>query len=180
MKEISGHSTTQKMNSPIKDFFSKCVQIPMKGHIFQQTCSWKLYYLSIYDRLVQVRSYLLKISLMENSIFWTDDKSVEAATCGSSTGKRLCQSPSFNKVTGFLNKVATLLKKKLCNRCFPVNFVKFLRTPFSQSTFGRLILKVVSILMYSYHIRNKIPSSPVFHIVMVKRKILHYIMVFIQ
>ena len=27
MKEISGHSTTQKMNSPIKDFFSKCVQI---------------------------------------------------------------------------------------------------------------------------------------------------------
>ena len=24
---------------------------------------------------------------------------------------------------------ATLLKKRLCHRCFPVNFVKFLRTP---------------------------------------------------
>ena len=27
-------------------------------------------------------------------------------------------------------KPATLLKKKLCHRCFPVNFVKFLRTPY--------------------------------------------------
>ena len=25
---------------------------------------------------------------------------------------------------------ATLLKNRLCHRCFPVNFVKFLRTPF--------------------------------------------------
>ena len=25
---------------------------------------------------------------------------------------------------------ATLLKKRLCHRCFPVNFAKFLRTPF--------------------------------------------------
>ena len=33
-----------------------------------------------------------------------------------------------------------LLKKRLWHRCFPVNFAKFLRTPFSQNTSGRLLL----------------------------------------
>ena len=31
---------------------------------------------------------------------------------------------------------ATLLKKKLWHRCFPMNFAKFLRTPFSYNTSG--------------------------------------------
>ena len=35
---------------------------------------------------------------------------------------------------------ANLLKKKLWNMCFPVNFPKFLRTPFSQNTSGPLLL----------------------------------------
>ena len=35
---------------------------------------------------------------------------------------------------------ATLLKKRLWYRCFPVNFVKFLRTSFLQNTSGRLLL----------------------------------------
>ena len=56
------------------------------------------------------------------------------------TGKHLCQSLFFNKVAALrpatlLNKVAalrpaTLLKMRLRHRCFPVNFVKFVRTPF--------------------------------------------------
>ena len=40
------------------------------------------------------------------------------------TGKHLCQSLFLNKVAG-----ATLLKKILWHRCFPVNFAKFIRTP---------------------------------------------------
>ena len=44
------------------------------------------------------------------------------------TGKHLCQSLFFNKVADL--RPATLLKKRLWHRCFPVNFVKFLRTPF--------------------------------------------------
>ena len=41
----------------------------------------------------------------------------------------------------FLNKVADLqacnfLKKRLQNRCFPVNIAKFLRAPFLQNTSG--------------------------------------------
>ena len=51
------------------------------------------------------------------------------------TGKHLCQSPFFNKVAGL--RLATLLKKRLWHRYFPVNFVKFLRTRFSQNTSGR-------------------------------------------
>ena len=43
-------------------------------------------------------------------------------------GKYLCQSLFLNKVVGL--SPATLLKKRLWYRCFPVNFVKFLRTTF--------------------------------------------------
>ena len=35
---------------------------------------------------------------------------------------------------------ATLLKKRLWHRCFPVNFVKFLRTPFFTEHLGWLLL----------------------------------------
>ena len=43
-------------------------------------------------------------------------------------GKLLCQVVFFNKVAGL--SPATLLKKRLWHRCFPVNFAKFLRSPF--------------------------------------------------
>ena len=37
---------------------------------------------------------------------------------------------------------ATLLKERHWHRCFPVNFAKFLRTPFLQNTYGRLLLYI--------------------------------------
>ena len=55
------------------------------------------------------------------------------------TGKHLGQSLFFNKVAG---RPATLLKKRLWPRCFPVNFAKFLRKTFLQNTSGRLLLNV--------------------------------------
>ena len=55
------------------------------------------------------------------------------------TGKHLRQSLFFNKVA--VLRPATLLKKRLWHRCFPVNFAKFLRTPFLQNTSGRMLLK---------------------------------------
>ena len=45
-------------------------------------------------------------------------------------GKQLCQSLLFNEVAG--------LRPQVWHWCFPVNFVKFLRTPFLQNTPGRL------------------------------------------
>ena len=44
------------------------------------------------------------------------------------TGKHLCQSLFFNKVAGL--RPATLFKKRLWHRCFPVNLTTFLRTHF--------------------------------------------------
>ena len=38
---------------------------------------------------------------------------------------------------------ATLLKKTLWHRCFPVNFAKFLRTLFLQNTSGQLLLIIL-------------------------------------
>ena len=43
------------------------------------------------------------------------------------TGKHLCQSLLFNKVAGL--RTVTVLKKRFWYRCFPVNFLKFLKTP---------------------------------------------------
>ena len=40
----------------------------------------------------------------------------------------------------FLASPANLLKKSLCHRCFPVNFVKFLRIPFLTEHFWWLFL----------------------------------------
>ena len=56
------------------------------------------------------------------------------------TRKHLCQSLFFNKVAGL--RPATLLKKRLWHRCFPVNFAKFQRAPFLQNTSGRLLLLI--------------------------------------
>ena len=49
------------------------------------------------------------------------------------TEKHLCQSLFFNKVAGL----------RFRYRCFPMNFAKFLRTPFLQNATGRLLLLLV-------------------------------------
>ena len=56
------------------------------------------------------------------------------------TGKHLCRSLFLNNVACL--GPATLLKKRLWYRCFPVNFAKFLRRPFLQNTPGRLLLQM--------------------------------------
>ena len=44
------------------------------------------------------------------------------------TGEHLCQSLFFDKVAGL--RPGTLLKKRPWHSCFPVNFAKFVKTPF--------------------------------------------------
>ena len=57
----------------------------------------------------------------------------------------LCQGLFFNKVAGL--RLAALSKQRLWHRCFPVNFTKFLRTPFLQNTHLRqLLLKMSNII----------------------------------
>ena len=54
------------------------------------------------------------------------------------TGKYLCQSFFLNKVAGL--RLATLLKKKFWHWYFPVNFEKFLGTPFLTEHLWWLLL----------------------------------------
>ena len=62
------------------------------------------------------------------------------------TEKHLCQSLFFKKVA---SRPVTLLKKRLWHKCFSVNFVKFLRTPFSHLLlFVPLRLEGVETLKY--------------------------------
>ena len=95
------------------------------------------------------------------------------------TGERLCQSLFFNKVAGLhpwkrqktrfsdvFRKCspATLLKTRFWYRCFPVNFVKFLRTSFFIEHFWWLFLYLIwhrltcsTILqIYRLHLKKKI------------------------
>ena len=64
----------------------------------------------------------------------------------------------FNKFAGL--RPATLLKKSLWQRCFPLNFVKFLRTPFFTEYLWLLLLYISfsyneSKFLLSCHIENR-------------------------
>ena len=78
------------------------------------------------------------------------------------TGKQLCQSLFFNKVAGL--KPAILLKKRLWDRCFPVNFVKSLTTPFTEhfwATASEGIFKfphhlMITMIIIRVHLKKKL------------------------
>ena len=70
------------------------------------------------------------------------------------TGKHLCQSVFFNK--------ETLLKKRLWHRYFPVDFVKFLRTPFFIEHLWWLVLDIPEItgIVIAFFVRQGILDKP--------------------
>ena len=77
-----------------------------------------VFYVLYYSRIERFRSSLSEVFCLKGVL----------RNFAKFTGKHLCQSLFFNKVAGL--RPVTLLKKRLWHRCFPVNFVKFLRTPF--------------------------------------------------
>ena len=68
-----------------------------------------------------------------------------------------CQSLFFNKVAGL--RPATLLKKRLWHSCFPVNFVKFLRTPFFIEHLWWLLLE-----QYDFPVITTMPQWQLMHL----------------
>ena len=77
-------------------------------------------------------------TLCKSSHRWCSVKNGVLRNFAKFIGKHLCQNLFFDKVAGL--RPETLLKKRLCHRCFPMNFAEFLRTPFLQNTSGRLLL----------------------------------------
>ena len=86
--------------------------------------------LRMYRISTPAQLHLMSTSInMMGIIFFRSSHRCSFIKKGVFTGKQLCQSPFFNKVAGL--RPATLLKKEtLAKVYFPVNFAKFLRTPF--------------------------------------------------
>ena len=68
------------------------------------------------------------------------------------TGKHMCQNLFFNKIAGL--KPANSVKKRPWHRCFSVNFVKFLRTPFLQNTPDCFCIEISHITCYLKDLRT--------------------------
>ena len=88
--------------------------------------------------IVQSRGTLTKLGALRSSHWRCSVRKVVLRNFANFTGKHLCQSLFFNKIADL--RPATLFRKRLWHRCFPVNFVKFLRTSFLQNIFERLFL----------------------------------------
>ena len=65
------------------------------------------------------------------------------------TGKHLSHDLFFNNVEGL--RSATLLKKRPWHWCFPVNFAKFLRTPFYIEHLWWLLLHILCLHFLRIH-----------------------------
>ena len=112
------------------------------------------YYISTFTTRHFVYSDEIQVNHVQISPFWTTRKSV----CRSSCSEVFCEKgvlKNFTEFTentsarvSFFNKVAGLrsaksLKKRLWQMCFPVNFVKFLRTPFYKEHLWWLLLNIL-------------------------------------
>ena len=69
-------------------------------------------------------------------------------------GKTLALEPLFNKVAGL--QAYNFIKRRVRHSCFPVKFVKLLRTPILNNISERLLLGIV------FAISHSIPSSTEF------------------
>ena len=125
----------------------------MKSKIKQKNSPIKQQYL--FCRLASLRIYLGVVKVFSTILGTLGAlEMIEAATRSALKRKKfleILQNSQENTYTivSFLIKLQAsglqlYLKKRLWHRCFPVNFVKFLRTPFLQNTSGRLLLQVAS------------------------------------
>ena len=105
---------------------------------FRHKCSYICWTIQFFQKNIGLTISIMILTGMETTSANTRSShrrcSIREGILRNFTGKHLCQSL-------FFNKVAALLIKRLWHRCFPVNFAKFLRTPFLQNTSGQLLLK---------------------------------------
>ena len=84
------------------------------------------------------------------------------------TTKHLCWSVFFDKVAGL--KSLTLLEKRLQHRCFPVNFAKFLRTPFFTEHLQWLLLIIASVIHSCRWSSIELHTDWTFHVIFNKER----------
>ena len=115
--------------------------------------------MAVYLLFKKIQKQPPKIVLKNFAIFAEVEKQMEAVVQRSSvkkvfseishnSGEHLRQSLFFNKVAGL--RLATLLKKRLWHKCFPVNFGKFRRTPFFKEHLWWLLLSITPVLQFVF------------------------------
>ena len=137
--------TAQKMKFSIKDFFSKshhiCRKLRMWSHLLKKSIMENFIFSAVTHSCSNLEGQIVFIKQIKSlSIHhlqkFTIQKQPPEVFCKKGvlgnftkfTGKNLRQSLFFNNVASL--RPVTLLKKRLWHRCFPVTFVKFLRTIF--------------------------------------------------
>ena len=119
----SSHRRCSIKNGVLKNFAKIHREIPVVKSLFQKSCRLET------EKDVMNRSSHQRCSLRKGFL----------RNFVKFTGKHLWQSLFFKK-TFCSCRLATLLKKRLWHRCFPLNFTNFLKASFSQNTSGRLLL----------------------------------------
>ena len=102
-------------------------------------------YRSLEFRNIEFRIFMRKIKFpLQNIIVtWLNYINVKFLKVSQTSQENTCLRASF--LIKLQLRPATLLKRKIWHRCFPVNFVKFLRTPILQNISGRLLLSRIYI-----------------------------------
>ena len=103
------------------------------GENKKKTCviltSWDL------ENLMRIRTLKIVRSSLRRKCYF---KKAALKNFAKFTGRHLFWSLLFNNIVDLRHE--TLFKKRPQRRCFPLNFVKFLRTPIFYSTFERQLL----------------------------------------
>ena len=106
-------------------YYQRCEPIILKMWVKSKFVLWQ----PRFYNLLPVKR-ITKLTFLKYSFFWKRTVTVnpEAATRGvQNSQENTCARDSG---LGQRLRPATLLKKSLWHRCFPVNFAKFVRTPF--------------------------------------------------
>ena len=144
------HSTRRKKKCRVnynQNKYSNIIKFGTKYKLF-----FPLYQITLFLAFGQAKkifSYHILMNILIYILFCDKKllKSLVTTTIGSSRPEVFCKKGVLGNFTKFTGKhlwqslfFATLLKKRVWHRCFPVNFVKFLRTPFYKEHLWWLLL----------------------------------------
>ena len=142
---------------------------------FNKVVGWRLKVWYFIKKLIPAQWFFVKFANFEEHIFYREAAEncfwiYQNINCCKVTVSQLVISKSYTGLvrTGrsklffpahinYCLRPATWLKKRLWRRCFPVDFAKFLRTPFLQITSRRLLLNSVCKRSYDRFLKSTGP-----------------------
>ena len=125
------------------DIFSQNILHAKTGNSIY--CSFSMTSCTIYKNYYEVEFFGKLLEEKESFFFYCYKQPLEVF-CEKSCFRKFCKIHRKTPGTGL--RSATLLKKSLSHRCFPVNFATFLGTPFFTEHL-RITASVISYLMIS-------------------------------